>query len=269
MLTDQVESTSSRNASNSSSARSTSSTSSTAGTLPERPQHRPGEQEPLVEQRLLRLGRVELAGPAGRLERAQVQDLAREVPVVERLAGVDPLVALQPDQRHVVHLGERLGQRRLAGAGLALEQQRPLHLLRRGRRPSPARRRRDSRSTRARRSRPGGESMPATLLSGRLVAGWGRVHVAAGGEVAALDLGVRVGAQVVACSLVALADGEHARPSASRPSSTGCPGTPSYAARASTSSVSGSASTRRTTSRPTSGRSTRVTRHRVCSPCRA
>ena len=36
---------------------------------------------------------------AGRLEGAQVQDLAREVPVVERLGGVDPLVALQPDQR--------------------------------------------------------------------------------------------------------------------------------------------------------------------------
>jgi len=58
-----------------------------------------------------------------------VQDLAREVPVVERLAGVDALIALEPDQRHVVHLGHRLGQCRLAGAGLALEEHGPLHLL--------------------------------------------------------------------------------------------------------------------------------------------
>ena len=56
-----------------------------------------------------------------------MQDLAREVPVVERLGRVDALVALQPDQRQVERLGDRLGQRGLAGAGLALEQQRPLH----------------------------------------------------------------------------------------------------------------------------------------------
>ena len=56
-----------------------------------------------------------------------MEDLAREVPVVERLGGVDALVALQPDQRQVERLGERLGQRGLAGAGLPLEQQRALH----------------------------------------------------------------------------------------------------------------------------------------------
>ena len=39
--------------------------------------------------------------PPRRLERAQVQDLPREVPVVERLGGVDALVALQPHQRQV------------------------------------------------------------------------------------------------------------------------------------------------------------------------
>ena len=62
-----------------------------------------------------------------RLERAQVEDLPREVPVVERLGRVDALVALQPDQRQLERLGDRLGERGLAGAGLALEQQRPLH----------------------------------------------------------------------------------------------------------------------------------------------
>ena len=94
--------------------------------LLQRGQHRPGEQEPLVVQALLGLLDVGRRA-AGRLERAQVQDLAREVPVVERLGGVDALVALQPDQRQVERLGDRLGQRGLAGAGLALEQQRPLH----------------------------------------------------------------------------------------------------------------------------------------------
>ncbi len=61
------------------------------------------------------------------LEGAQVEDLSREVPVVERLRGVDALVALQPDQRQVERRGERLGECGLAGAGLALDQQRPLH----------------------------------------------------------------------------------------------------------------------------------------------
>ena len=56
-----------------------------------------------------------------------MQDLAREVPVVERLRRVDALVALQPHQRQVEALRDRLGERGLAGAGLTLEQQRPLH----------------------------------------------------------------------------------------------------------------------------------------------
>ena len=87
--------------------------------LLERGQHRPGQQEALVVQRLL--GLLDVGAAARRLERAQVQDLAREVPVVERLGGVDALVALQPDQRQVERLGDRLGQRGLAGAGLALD----------------------------------------------------------------------------------------------------------------------------------------------------
>ena len=47
----------------------------------------------------LGLQRLGARGLTGRLGRAQVQQLAREVPVVERLAGVDALVALQPQQR--------------------------------------------------------------------------------------------------------------------------------------------------------------------------
>ena len=61
--------------------------------------------------------------PAG-LDGAQVQDLAREVPVVERLRGVEALVALQPDELRAGRLGERAGERGLADAGVALEEQR-------------------------------------------------------------------------------------------------------------------------------------------------
>ena len=98
-------------------------------------EHRASEQEPLVEQRLLGLAGVERALPRGPrrgsgLQGPQVQDLAREVPVVERLRGVDALVALEPDQRRPRQLGQRLGERGLAGAGLALEQDRALHLQR-------------------------------------------------------------------------------------------------------------------------------------------
>ena len=45
------------------------------------------------------VGVQRVPGRAGRgLQGAQVQQLAREVPVVERLRGVDAVVALQPDQ---------------------------------------------------------------------------------------------------------------------------------------------------------------------------
>ena len=46
------------------------------------------------------------------------------VPLVERLGGVDALVALQAHERRVEHRGERLGRLGLADARLALEQQR-------------------------------------------------------------------------------------------------------------------------------------------------
>ena len=61
-----------------------------------------------------------------RLDRAQVEDLPGEVPVVKRLRGVDALVALKPDQRDAQAERQRLGQRRLSGARLPFEQQRPV-----------------------------------------------------------------------------------------------------------------------------------------------
>ena len=59
-----------------------------------------------------------------RLGEPDREQLARVVPLVERLRRVDPLVALQADQGCVEHEGERFGGLGLADARLALEQQR-------------------------------------------------------------------------------------------------------------------------------------------------
>ena len=90
----------------------------------------PREQEArVVEGGLDRVGVEGLAGGGRRgLEGTQVQQLAGEVPVVERLGGVDAVVALQPDQLGAQHLGERLRQRGLPGAGFPLAEQRTVHL---------------------------------------------------------------------------------------------------------------------------------------------
>ena len=88
-----------------------------AGML-ERPQQRPPDQVVGAEQVLLAERRV------ARVGEPDAEQLARVVPLVERLGGVDPLVALQPDQRRVEHGRERPGRLGLADARLALEQQR-------------------------------------------------------------------------------------------------------------------------------------------------
>jgi len=49
---------------------------------------------------------------------------ALEALVVDGVADVEPVVALQPDQVRAEHGGDRTGQRRLADARLAFEQQR-------------------------------------------------------------------------------------------------------------------------------------------------
>ena len=88
--------------------------------VPDGPQQRPLHQEALV---------VELADVAPlRLGHAHVQQLLRVVPLVQRLRGVEPLVALQADQLAPEHVGERLRDLRLPHARLALERERaPQH----------------------------------------------------------------------------------------------------------------------------------------------
>ena len=93
-------------------------------------------------------------GDTGRLGGPQMQQLAREVPVVERLRGVDALVALQPDQRSV----QRGGERRRARS--CPPRRRPRRTAAdaaagRGSTPPPGRRRRGSRSPRAAPACPG------------------------------------------------------------------------------------------------------------------
>ena len=56
------------------------------------------------------------------LGQADGQDLTLVVPLVERLAGGDALVALEADERGGQRPGQGLGRRRLAHAGLTFEQ---------------------------------------------------------------------------------------------------------------------------------------------------
>jgi hypothetical protein len=91
-------------------------------TGPDRVQQRPLDQE---------LGSVQfrdvLAHLAG-LQGPGIEQLARVVPLVERLRGVDAFVALEPDQLRVEQPGERLAYFRLADPGLTLQEQGPLQL---------------------------------------------------------------------------------------------------------------------------------------------
>ena len=59
-----------------------------------------------------------------------MQELPRVVPLVQGLARVDSLVALQSDQVRPEDGGERLGRLRLSDSGFTLEQQRTVHLER-------------------------------------------------------------------------------------------------------------------------------------------
>ena len=60
---------------------------------------------------------------AARVGEADAQQLARVVPLVQRLRRVDPLVALQANQRRIQDDRQRLGGLGLADTRLALEQQ--------------------------------------------------------------------------------------------------------------------------------------------------
>jgi len=83
----------------------------------ERAQERAADQIVRAEQLLFAERRT-----AG-LGEADAQQLARVVPLVQRLRCVDPLVALQTDERRVQHDGQRLGGLGLADTRLAFEQQ--------------------------------------------------------------------------------------------------------------------------------------------------
>ena len=117
------QSSSSRNASNSSSARSISSISSTGGRGPapfDRAQQRPARPDiALRTDRLLGAARSPV-----RLGESDREQLARIVPFVERVALVDPLVALQANQPASSTAASALADLGLADPGLALEQQR-------------------------------------------------------------------------------------------------------------------------------------------------
>ena len=91
-----------------------------AGLVGDRPQQRPLHEEPLGVELVL----DHLA--ATRLDRAEVQQLAGVVPLVDGLAGVDALVALQADQLAAGPAGQHLRHLGLAHARLALQQQRAL-----------------------------------------------------------------------------------------------------------------------------------------------
>ena len=92
------------------------------------------------------------------------QELLLVVPLVERLGLVEALVALQADQAGAGHLGHRLGQLGLAGAGRALDQDRLAAAGRRGTRRRRCPRRRGSRPCRARRG-PAGRTRSGTTVS--------------------------------------------------------------------------------------------------------
>ena len=123
IVTDESESASRRNASNSSSARSSSSTSSTA----REPARTAAAAVAPAGTAGRRAGRRSRRRPGRPTAEPGVEELARVIPLVEGLPGVDALVALQADQLGAQHPGERPADLGLADARLTLEQQRPAH----------------------------------------------------------------------------------------------------------------------------------------------
>ncbi len=73
---------------------------------------------------MVRPEQVVLDDRGSRRLRQSDAELPRIVPLVQGLGRVDALVELEPEQRRVEHLGQRLARLGLADAGLALEQDR-------------------------------------------------------------------------------------------------------------------------------------------------
>jgi hypothetical protein len=90
------------------------------------------EQRPLDEKRFavkLSMG----AGTAerlGRIENSQFQQLARVVPLVQRMTDIESFVTLQTNQVGAERSRGRRGKGRLADAGFTLEKERPLEAKR-------------------------------------------------------------------------------------------------------------------------------------------
>ncbi len=84
----------------------------------DRLEQRPADEELGPEELLLR--------DRALLRRTDVEELARVVPLVDRVRDVEPLVALQPDQPCLERRRERLRRLGLPDARLALEQHRLL-----------------------------------------------------------------------------------------------------------------------------------------------
>jgi hypothetical protein len=83
-------------------------------------------QEGALEQKFFREEIVTnrlAAFAAGRLDRTEIEHLTGIVPLVNGGGGVQPLVALQADERGIEEIGEDFGDLGLADAGLALQQE--------------------------------------------------------------------------------------------------------------------------------------------------
>jgi hypothetical protein len=89
-------------------------------------QERAADQETFAEEVVRQL----FAALAFAFGEADLQHLARVVPLVGGAGEVQALVALQADQRPAQHGGQRLRDLGLAGAGLAFQEQRALQLQR-------------------------------------------------------------------------------------------------------------------------------------------
>ena len=89
-------------------------------------EQRPLEEERLAEDLRLRLRR----SVAVALLKANVQELARVVPLVERCIGVQTFIALQADQVRREQAGEHLGDFGLPHARVAFDQERLVQLER-------------------------------------------------------------------------------------------------------------------------------------------
>ncbi len=78
----------------------------------------------------VQVARQALARRPRRFRQSDLDELARDIPLVGRRVDVQPFVALQADQFRVERGGENLGDFGLAGSGFAFDEQRSLQLQR-------------------------------------------------------------------------------------------------------------------------------------------